>query len=174
MGVGGGGAAADIKPTGKPLGPIVGNGVIPNSPAGGMADPGGSKDNEEGSGIPDVGGLTAIIYSPSVKELPQPHDLVLGMSNLNVGENASSVQSRVAFDKYSAEMESIRTLGFIHTSPLTGRFSCSRARSTVNPLHPPPFTDIRNLSESPKISSIFWSAEGVMFMVHVDALDCLS
>ena len=45
-----------------------------------MANPGGSKVNEEGSGIPDVGGLTAIIYSPSVKELPQPHDLVFGIS----------------------------------------------------------------------------------------------
>jgi hypothetical protein len=35
-------------------------------------------------------------------------------------------------------------------------------------------TEIRNRSESPKISSIFWSAEGVMFIVHVGVLDCLS
>ena len=109
-----------------------------------------------------------------MKELPQPHDLVFGISNLNVGENASSVQSSVAFDKYSAEMASISIFGLIQMSSLVGRFSCSRESPTVKPLHPPPLTEIRNRSESPKISSIFWSAEGVMFIVHVGVLDCLS
>ena len=106
-----------------------------------------------------------------MKELPQPHDLVLGISNLNVGENASSVQSSVALDKYSAEMESISIFGLIHISSLVGFFSCSRERPTVKPLHPPPLTDILNRSESPKISSILWPAEGVMFIVHVGVLD---
>jgi hypothetical protein len=109
-----------------------------------------------------------------VKEFPQPHDLVFGISNLNVGEKASSVQSRVALDKYSAEMESISIFGLIHISSLVDFFSCSRESPTVKPLHPPPFTEILNRSESPKISSIFWSAEGVMFIVHVGVLDCLS
>jgi len=168
----GGGAAADIKPTGGPLGPRVGKGGIPNSPAGGMADPGGSKDNPEGSTNPDVGGLTAIIYSPSVKELPQPHALVLGISNLNVGENASSVQSSVAFDKYSAEMESITTCLFSQMSFFSAPFVF--AKPTVKPLQPPPFTSILKYSESARVWFIFCSAERVMFIVHVGVLGCLS
>ena len=96
---------------------------------------------------------------------------MFGILKLNVGANGSSVQSRVAFDKYSAEVESITKFPLSHMS-----FSLAPSvldQPTVKPLQPPPFTSTLRYSSSDRVWFIFFSAASVIFIGHGDVLSYL-
>ena len=85
---------------------------------------------------------------------------MLGILKLKEGEKGSSIQSRVAFDKYAAEVESITKFSLSHMS-----FSLAPSvfdKPTVKPLQPPPLTSTLKYSASDRVWSIFFSAAGVI------------
>jgi hypothetical protein len=94
------------------------------------------------------------------------------MLKWNVDLNGSSIQSRVASSRYPSEAGSTTTLALIQMSPSAAPTSC--AMPVVNPLQPPPVRDTRKHSSPERVWSIFFCANGVMFMGHADAPGYLS